>query len=245
MEPSAAFPGRSMRHDDAAPVLIFDLDETVLRINSFPLWGRYMIAGRLPGIGAGGRAVLALRVLSLAARRKLGLIDHDTLLRRLRLAWRQATQDHDAAAAVFQARLMREVRPCLHELLRQVAEHEFDAVLATAAAFEYADGLARQLGFRHILATGPDYVSPRNSGTTKRDRVMALLHAQNWQTRPRMLFTDHLDDLPLMRECDAVCWFGRDGTCPDGINLVPCLNLDAGGFKAAFDRALRRCQAAP
>ena len=35
-----------------------------------------------------------------------------------------------------------------------------------------------------------------------------LLHRFGWHTRPLVLFTDHIDDLPLMRDSDAVCWFG-------------------------------------
>ena len=150
---------------DANPVLIFDLDETILRINSFPLWVRFLLAGRLRGLGTYRRAWLWLRVLSLMARRKLGRIDHDALLRQLRRTWHEATQDRgDLWTSALQARLMQEVRPNLRTVLRRVANGRADAVLATAAASDYAQGLARQLGFHHVLTTGPDHAAPRNAG---------------------------------------------------------------------------------
>ena len=49
--------------------------------------------------------------------------------------------------------LRRRVRPAFEPLLQQIAAGEIDAVLATAAAGEYALPLGRQLGFRHVLAT--------------------------------------------------------------------------------------------
>ena len=57
----AGFPGRSTRRPDPMPrdarrpVLICDLDGTILRVNSFPLWILYLIAGRLPELGFGAR----------------------------------------------------------------------------------------------------------------------------------------------------------------------------------------------
>jgi phosphoserine phosphatase len=230
-----------MRHADADPVLIFDLDETILRVNSFPLWVRFLVAGRIRGLGTRRRALLSLGVLLLIARRKLRRIDHATLLRQLQQTWCRATQGRgDALVSAFQAELTLEIRPTLRPLLQRVADGRVDAVLATAAAADYAAGLARQLGFRHVLTTTLDGDrSERNSGARKRDRVLALLREQVWHLRPRILFTDHIDDLPLIQECDAVCWFGQDAMCPDGMPVVCCLNLDADGLHAALDRIVR------
>lgn len=226
-----------MRCADRGPVLIFDLDETLLRVNSFPLWVRFLIVGRLSGLDARRRVMLSLRVMSLLVRRKLHRIGHDELLQQLQHAWRATTQGRgDAMSAAFQAELMREVRPSLLGLLRRIADGGADAVLATAAASDYASGLARRLGFQHVLAT--DGGGLRNSGVRKRDRVHTLLRDLDWQRRPRILFTDHLDDLPLMRTCDVVCWFGADPARADGINAIHCLHRDADDLQSAFDRAV-------
>ena len=39
---------------------------------------------------------------------------------------------------------------------------------------------------------------------------MRLLEQRGWQDRPRVLFTDHEDDLPLIGVCDDVHWFGSE-----------------------------------
>jgi phosphoserine phosphatase len=127
-----------------------------------------------------------------------------------------------------------------------------DAVLATAAASDYAAGLAQRLGFRYALTTSPDNdaITPRNSGTRKRDRVRALLHQFGWHTRPLVLFTDHIDDLPLMRDSDAVCWFGSTNelavakTAAGKPQFIACRDLSAGELEDALcaleqDRAER------
>ena len=47
---------------DMAPVAVFDLDGTVLDINSFPHWVMFLIAGHLPETGLHRRLLLSLRV---------------------------------------------------------------------------------------------------------------------------------------------------------------------------------------
>ena len=139
---------------DPPPVLVFDLDETILAVNSFPLWVRFLAAAPMPGLGWRRRTVLSLRVQSLAVRRVLGLIDHDALLWHVQRAWRGATgTDGETLARGFQASLLQQVRPSLKPLLAAVAAGQVDAVLATAATSDYAAGLARRLGFRYALAT--------------------------------------------------------------------------------------------
>jgi hypothetical protein len=38
-----------------------------------------------------------------------------------------------------------------------------------------------------------------------------FLRNAGWCDRSLILFTDHLDDLPLILDCDIVCWFGSAG----------------------------------
>jgi phosphoserine phosphatase len=193
------------RRDNREPVLIFDLDGTLLQINSFPRWAMFLVRARFGHLGFGGRARIALSSLALILRRKLRLMRHETLKHRLRNLWRAATSgDRGEAERIFTGQLRTHIRPQFAPLLKAVMAGDVDAILATAAADEYAQGLGRSLGFRHILATtGPD-----NSGARKKDAVLRLLSERGWQDRPRILFTDHVDDLPLMRICEETVWFG-------------------------------------
>jgi phosphoserine phosphatase len=213
------------------PVLIFDLDGTILRSNSFPVWATAMLGLRNHGLTLPRRAAMSLAVQRLLLARKLHRLDHDDLLRALQALWRATTaQPGTAIAEHLQTRLLRLVRPNLAPILRLVAEDAMDGILATAAAGEYAIPLGRGLGFSSILATRverpPD--EPYNSGEHKRDRVMALLRERGWSERPRIFFNDDLADLPLMRESQAVCWFGNDRNlrrakaAAPGVRFLPC-----------------------
>src|SRR4051794_18477511 len=113
---SAGSPGRSMRHPepparDDTPVLVCDLDGTILRVNSFPFWLLHLIGGRLPGITPGARVRLSLRAQLLLLRRKIGGMDHQVLMGAVQEAWHQAVRGDYAPADHFSARLLRWTRP--------------------------------------------------------------------------------------------------------------------------------------
>jgi len=199
---------------DPLPVVIFDLDGTILRSNSFPLWVRFLLVGRISGLDLRQRAPLSLSAMRLLLLRKFGKLSHDELQRRLQLAWRVATENTNPAGMHrFEAMLLRRVRTNLRSLLRLLVEHQIDAVLATAAAVEYAEPLGRQLGFQHVLATRSQRLAGElaNAGNLKRRSVANFLRDVGWHDRPLILFTDHQDDLPLIRDCNAVFWFGSTG----------------------------------
>jgi phosphoserine phosphatase len=209
--------------DDARPVLICDLDGTILDVNSFPLWILHLIAGRLPNLGFRKRARLSLRTQSLLLRRKLGRLDHRQLMREVQSAWHEAVgPDGDPATDWIKGLSRRRVRPILRPVLCRIGSGHADAVLATAAAGEYAIALGRELGFSHVLATrvrlGID--DDLNHREEKLKRVLEFLAVQNWSDRPLILLTDHIDDLPLIDYCAAVAWFGS----PAGMRQAQALS---------------------
>ena len=200
-----------MQPADTVPVLVFDLDKTVLSINTFPRWVLHLIIGTLPGVDVHRQVFLSLRVSFLLLRRKIGGLDHGRLLQLLQTEWHAAATGRGGTmASRFRAIMIQYVRPNLRSLLTMVASRQADAILATAALSDYADELGRELRFRHILTTPADDDPTKfvNSGARKRDRVLEFLKQRGWGGRPLILFTDHLDDLPLIRESSAVCWFG-------------------------------------
>lgn len=212
-------------------LVIFDLDGTVIRVNSFPHWVKYMLRAGFPRLSPLGRLRVMLEAGSVLAARKAGLIDHEALKRRLQAIWQMATRgDGGAAGQDFAQRMQRHVRPELAPVLAAVADGRFDAVLATAAAADYAEVLGRALGFQHVLATpaGRPSGTPSNVGPHKRDAVLAFAQARGWQDRPRILFTDHEDDLPLIEVCDEVYWFGRDADLPGLAGRYPATRLHPG-----------------
>jgi phosphoserine phosphatase len=216
---------------DGSPVLIFDLDGTVLTINSFPRWAAFMLRGRAVRQPGWRRPWSMAMVALLLAGRKAGLIDHEALKWRLQKLWQDCVRnDGGRTVAQFIATLQPFLQPALRGPLAGVAAGQGDAVLATAAAADYAVPLGRRLGFLHILATDRGQSRSRTSNVRehKRDAVLNLLVELGWQDRRRVLFTDHEDDLPLMAICHPIYWFGDAARERQVRRVLPGIELRAG-----------------
>jgi phosphoserine phosphatase len=206
------------------PLLIFDLDGTILRRNSFPVWAASMLGLRGHHMRLSRRLALSFAVQRLLLARKLRRLSHDALLHRLQALWTDATAEPGVTLAPhLQDRLVRLVRPNMQPMLRLVAEDVMDGILATAAAAEYAEPLGRKLGFASILATGPG--EPHNAGAQKCERVIALLQQRGWLERPRIFFNDDLADMPLMQRSHAVCWFGSNADLAKAKQAAPAVRF--------------------
>jgi phosphoserine phosphatase len=194
-------------------VVIFDLDGTILSVNSFPRWVMFLMRARLPHLGRLHRWRVAGVVATSILRRKLRLIGHEKLKWALQNVWQTATRgDNGNSEECFVEELMGFVRPELAPVLSAVSASEVDAIMATAAPGDYAYGLGRRLGFRDVLATPPMRAAAGigNIGERKRDAVMSMITERGWQDRPRICFTDHREDLPLIRVCQRAFWFGSE-----------------------------------
>ena len=213
-------------------VVVFDLDGTVLAVNSFPLWAMAMIRGRFPGLPLWRRAMVSGLAIRALMARKAGMISHETLKWRLQRLWQDSSRgDNGAAERDFADHVARFVRPELAAVLAAVASGRIEGVLATAAAADYAETLGRTLGFRHVLATPRlrEEGSPSTVGVRKRDAVLSYLDRRGWGGRPIVFFTDHAEDLPLILRSHTVYWFGKEEErrvmasrlAPQGITLLP------------------------
>jgi len=176
--------------------------------------------------------------------RKCGLTTHLGLKRRLQELWQSATQgDNGACAKRLIDELKSHVRPEVVGVLKALESDEFDAVMATAAAGDYALPLGRALGFKHILAT-PAWGTEgeENIGENKLKSLLAFLAQQGWQDRPRILLTDHRDDLPLIRACSTVYWFGSSDERRQLAENIPQVCIHEG---CVIDTHLKRSVALP
>ena len=218
-------------------MLILDLDGTVLSVNSFRRWVLYLMRARFPHLGAAHRLAIACATVSALSARKLRLTGHEALKWRLQKLWQAATDgDGGSSERVLVEDLTAFVRPELAGVLKAVAAGEVDAVLATAAAGDYAYGFGKSLGFTHILATDPmrAVTEPSNVGERKRQAVLDFITSRGWQDRPRILFTDHEDDLPLIRICETVYWFGSDRERAAVQRMAPGIRI-LPGLSASYD----------
>jgi len=131
------------------------------------------------------------------------------------------------------------VRPELTDTLTAVAQGKIDALMATAAAGDYAYGFGRALGFTHIVATPMNRPrsQPQTCGPHKLTAVTDYLTRHDWQHRPRVLFTDHPEDLPLIRACGTVYWFGSAANRATVMREAPGVQIKD-GFSEPFNIAL-------
>lgn len=234
-----------MTLQDQDPVWLFDLDGTVLKSNSFPIWVKFMLTGKAPA-PLPARIAAAVSTAFLLARRKALGSSHDTFKAGLQRAWARYGSTAPKAAEALGARLEKDVRPNMAEVLA-IARTRDDAWLATAAAGEYAEPFARRLGFRRVLATPPGRAAEGSYvGARKRDAALAALKAAGWHARPIVFFTDHEEDLPLMGEAARVIWLGPDSEAdsvarrlPEGAELIPARGLDAAALAAAASAPLK------
>lgn len=189
--------------------LLVDLDGTLLRGNSFHMWLRHILSGGLGTVGISARWRCRLLVLMATAMRAVRLIDHASWKYRLQAAWhlamtdsRDFRQEIDGFLAVLKARIDRDLLDVIHEAQTNGAV----AVMTTAAPSEYAAPLAGDLGFDEVVTT-PAFREERwchNIGEVKCRRTLDLLDEKKWLDRRRVLYTDHIDDLALIRESQEI-----------------------------------------
>ena len=73
-----------------------------------------------------------------------------------------------------------------------------------------------------MVAANP---AAENLGDTKRETTLEFLREQNWHERRRVFFTDHIDDLPLIRISHLVFWFGSDAGLEEAMRLAPGVRI--------------------
>jgi phosphoserine phosphatase len=223
------------------PVLVFDLDGTLLTVNSFPIWVLFLGFGGVRGLSPGVRFKLTRMVVRLLLLRKLRRMDHETFLRHMQALWHFATAGDDGAAAQrLGTLLLRYTRRNLTPVLKLVTDGAMDGVMATAAAEEYANGVSERLGLSNVLATpgGRQPSEPSNIGERKRERLLAWLRERGWSDRPMIFFNDHIADLPVMRDSSIVCWFGSHRALEQAKRAAPNVRfVDCRGLREREMRA--------
>jgi phosphoserine phosphatase len=193
---------------DEPPVVLVDLDGTLLRANSHHfllIW----LAARLvrPGRGFVRRN-----------RRFWSLLVARATHRSERVAMKQEIQallaEVGGSPRVLIRMLRAQVDPAVLASIDEARDKGAPVVLATAALPEYALPLAAAVGHPDAVCTtaAADRPWTENLGAAKRDRVCAHLTARGLDGRRRILLSDHPDDLPLAEVCDRTFWVARRAT---------------------------------
>lgn len=159
--------------------VIADLDGTLSRVNTFTLFVKEFFRGipkaRLP---LGGIVVL----------RKLRVITHWEAKRRILSLFERYGSEKIIEVTI--EKILRNLNPEVEKAVRDNPR----AMLATAAPALYANPLALRIGIPYAVAT-PD-AGPECKGEEKVRRIRQLGVPFTGDT---LVFTDHDDDMPLMR----------------------------------------------
>ncbi len=198
-------------------LVLVDLDGTLVRGNSFHMWLRHMLTDGLRTLAPPARYASRLVICIYSALRLGRLITHARLKKVCQGVWDRAlsrSSDPDHELNSFLAALMRRVDPRICDWVGRAQDSGAVAVLTTAAPGDYALPLARRLGFDGAVAT------PRASSKTwsenlrdeKERNTAAYVRRNGWDAKRTILFTDHIDDLPLMQAVHEVCLVADDST---------------------------------
>lgn len=173
--------------------MVVDLDGTLIARNSFRLWMRYLLGwslrrGRLPVLAGVGGAV-ALRALRLCS--------HADMKSRV---LRHSEEVPAEEVSSFAGRLAASIRP---EIRIAVAEHAAgrSVVLVTAAPDLYLSAVADAIGADEVIGT-PSRVDAAWSETVGEQKWTALVSRYEDGVEIEAVFTDHRDDLPLVRRAN-------------------------------------------
>ena len=189
--------------------MLVDLDGTLLRGHSFHMWIRYIMSSGLGTVGTLVRWRCRLRVLIFTGMRVARVIDHAGWKHRVQAAWHAAmahSTDSQLELSGFLTILKAQIDNDLLDVIHHAQSKQAIAVMTTAAPSEYAEPLAGELGFDAAVTT-PGFSEDlwcHNIGEVKCRRTLDLLSERQWRNRRLVLYTDHIDDLALIRESQEV-----------------------------------------
>lgn len=171
-------------------LVVFDLDGTLISVNSFRLW-----LERLPRLAL-RHPTLIVPLLRAVTQRALGQTDRVAMKRAVIQA---STRLPPRVHAAFAQDLHRLIRPALApDLRRYLDDPSFRVYLSTAAPEYYVLPLARLLDIQHVSATRND----TGSGWTENfgEHKVSALEQLEGLPLPELhtVYSDDHHDLPLM-----------------------------------------------
>lgn len=193
-------------------VALVDLDGTYVKGNSFHLWIKFILQVGAETLSVGDAMALRLRLLCLCALRKLKLLDHSRFKYAVQDIWHQkfSPAQIELLLCKFMPVLQKRISPYVKEQLECLKAESAIIILTTAAPGEYACKLVEDSDlFQACIATPPAsglnwYDNIRDA---KQKNTLDYLNCNNLADKHLILFTDHLDDLHIMENCQEVHLF--------------------------------------
>lgn len=173
--------------------VIFDLDGTLLSVNSFEKFILYSIHESIRSFNI----MLLLKILFYITTRKLRLTTHEYMKYKILKCLQRFMTSQRLSA--FSSGLIQCTNAIVLSLLHQYQSDGYFTCLATAAPQCYAEVIAKELNFDICHAT-PQPETKNWKELSKTVKSATISHYfQDKQIIPEILVTDHYDDIPLMK----------------------------------------------
>lgn len=174
---------------------MIDLDGTFVNVNTFHQWMKFLFIEELKKF----HILTLLNILRHALLRYLKLTDHAQMKFSILSISEQKTDQEQIEK--FVKSLHAYVNPTILDIL---SKKESITILATAAPAIYANTIQNIYDFDHIIATPETNYEPweENIREIKKRNLMSLMEEHSLGEKISILYTDHHDDLSLMKESD-------------------------------------------
>lgn len=218
-------------------IVFVDLDGTYVASNSFHRWLKYLAFSSASPLSPFGRA----RVLLLVGQRAAHGITHARLKAGvLETVAKLSAAKQSASADAFARSLAADIAAPVRERVESLRQNGAQIVLATAAPGNYAHAFANQQGFDDCLATeaiaGPDW--HELLGPHKAAACAAYCAGKGVGADTAIAFTDHKDDLPLIRQSRLTIWCGPPEELTTIQSATPTQVIGLGDSGAGVDGML-------
>jgi len=179
-------------------IKIIDLDGTFVSVNTFHGWMKFLFIQTVKKF----QFISSLKILVVIALRYTKRIDHATMKYKiLQISENISTQKQIQS-------FVTQLNPYVHQkLLSIVQDSDTVTILATAAPLFYAKSIKKMYGFDFVFATPSTTDIPwqENIRTHKAKNIQTLFMQHHWKIEHATLYTDHYDDMPLMKLVSSTC----------------------------------------
>jgi len=176
-------------------IIVIDLDGTFVNVNTFHKWMKFVFFEALKKF----HFISVIQILKIVFLRYLKYIDHSEMKYSILKISENITSEKQIIT--FVRSLNTYVN---HTILKTMKDELSITILATAAPILYAQTIKEIYQFDYVIATGnTDEIEwKENIREEKKTNLISLLEKYSLGNQISILYTDHHDDLPLMKFSD-------------------------------------------
>ncbi|MDQ7084907.1 MAG: HAD family hydrolase [Sulfurovum sp.] len=173
-------------------IIVIDLDGTFVSVNTFHKWMKFVALKSLQKL----YLISIIKIFWIIFRRAIKSINHG----QMKFAILKISEKTMSALDIED--FVKSLDKYVHQdILKHLKNPNYMTILATAAPQIYAKKIQEVYAFNYEVSTPVSSQTPwkENLKETKKQNVLKLLKEERLSLNIDILFTDHHDDLPLMK----------------------------------------------